>query len=92
MQATLQAGKGNLIRDTESGQILLNLNQYADVAEYVHWINSFSEDVYKTVWGDKETWAVAFAVAGKAHEFMQLAVSGCRKDAPLMSASGKDRR
>jgi hypothetical protein len=74
VQALLAAGKGRLQRDTESGQLLLDLVKHADVAEWALWINSFGDTLYKAVWGDKDTYGMAFAVAGKAHMFNQLQV------------------
>jgi hypothetical protein len=44
------------------------------VAEWALWINSFGDSVYRALWGDKDTYALAFGVAGKAHEFNQLQV------------------
>ena len=61
-------------RGTESGQLLIDLARHGDVAEWALWINSFSDTIYRTLWGDKDTYALAFAVAGKAHEFNQLQV------------------
>lgn len=76
LQDLLSAGKGQLQhRDTESGQILIDLVRHADVAELALWINTFGDSIYKAVWGDKDTYALAFAVAGKAHEFTQIQVS-----------------
>lgn len=72
VQALLAAGKGRLQRDTESGQLLFDLVKHADVAEWALWINSFGDVLYKALWGDKDTYSMAFAVAGKAHLFNQL--------------------
>ncbi len=71
----LSAGKGQLSqRNTESGQLLLDLVRHADVAEWALWVNTYGDDIYKAVWGDKDTWSLAFGVAGKAHAFNQLQV------------------
>ncbi|GBF90371.1 hypothetical protein Rsub_02477 [Raphidocelis subcapitata] len=52
--AALSAGKGRLPRrDTESGAVVLDLLRHADVAEHAAWINSFSDILYRAVWGDK---------------------------------------
>ncbi|KAI8474523.1 MAG: mannosyltransferase putative-domain-containing protein [Monoraphidium minutum] len=67
-------GKGRLRRDTESGAFLLDLVRHADVAEYAAWINSFSDVMYHAVWGDKDTYSLAFGVAGKADLFSQVQV------------------
>lgn len=61
-------------RATESGQVLLDLVRHGDVAEWALWINSFGDTVYRAVWGDKDTYALACAVAGKAHKFNQVQV------------------
>lgn len=61
-------------RATESGQVLLDLAQHGDVAEWALWINTFGDTVYRALWGDKDTYSLAFAVAGKAHAFNQLQV------------------
>lgn len=75
VQDLIRAGRGRLpARGTESGQVLINLVEHADVAEWALWINSFSDSVYRAVWGDKDTYALAFAVAGKAHVFNQIQV------------------
>jgi hypothetical protein len=76
LQGLLSAGKGPGMswRATESGQVLLDLEQHGDVVEWALWINSFGDSVYRALWGDKDTYALAFAVAGKAHEFKQMQV------------------
>lgn len=63
-------------RGTESGQLLLDLVRHGDVAEWALWINSFGDSVYRGLWGDKDTYALAFGVAGKAQEFNQVQVGG----------------
>lgn len=93
LQELLAAGKGPGMswRATESGQVLLDLVQHGDVAEWALWINSFGDTVYRALWGDKDTYALAFAVAGKAHGFNQLQVmvhgSACGMCALLLQAS-----
>lgn len=77
LQVLIAAGKGRggmAWRGTESGQVLFDLVQHGDVAEWAVWINSFGDTVYRALWGDKDTYALAFAVAGKAHVFNQLQV------------------
>ena len=39
----LDAGKGGLVRGTESGALLLDLRRHADVAQYAAWANSFGD-------------------------------------------------
>ena len=42
----------------------------ADVLEWAWYLNSFGKDgVYKFMWGDKDSFMVAFALAGKAHMY-----------------------
>ena len=53
LQDALEAGKGGLKRDTESGALALDLVRHADVVEYAAWINTFSDTMYSAVWGDK---------------------------------------
>jgi len=62
------------VRDTESGAVLLDLSRHGDVAEYLFLINSFSEHLEGTLYGDKDTFALAFAAAGKPDAFRQVAV------------------
>jgi hypothetical protein len=63
------AGLGE--RDSESGQLLVDLNRHADALEYLWWLNSYPEHTYRAVWGDKDTYAAALAGAGKAGAFAQ---------------------
>lgn len=47
----------------------------ADVLEWAWYLNSFGKDgVYKFMWGDKDSFGVAFAMAGKAHMYQQVNV------------------
>jgi Mannosyltransferase putative len=90
-QAVLGEGKGSLQRDSESGQLLLDLVRHADVLEYLVWVNSFGDSVHRALWGDKDTYALAFAVAGKAHEWVQTEVSrGSRAAAAAAAGSACD--
>ncbi len=54
--------------------MLLDLVQHADVLEYLCFINSYSDRIYKTMWGDKDTFPLAFGLAGKAHLYSQVGV------------------
>jgi hypothetical protein len=73
-QPILEQGRGITRRDTESGEVLLDLVQHADVIEYLCFINSYSDRIYKTMWGDKDTFPLAFGLAGKAHLYSQVQV------------------
>jgi hypothetical protein len=42
-QPILDAGRGITSRDTESGELLLDLVEHADVVEYLCFINSYSD-------------------------------------------------
>lgn len=76
MQAELSGGQGWLDRDTESGQLLINRLRHLDVLDVIFWINTFSDRLYsKHLHGDKDTFALGFAAAGKASDFSQVAVA-----------------
>lgn len=71
----MQAALGLHDRDAESGAVLLDLAVHADVVQYVWLINSFADKLYwKGLHGDKDTFALAFAMAGKAHCYGQVQV------------------
>ncbi|GLC37647.1 hypothetical protein PLESTM_000631900 [Pleodorina starrii] len=62
-------------RDAESGAVLIDRVAHADVLEYLWWINSFGDRLYhRLLHGDKDTFALAFAAAGKAHCYSQVAL------------------
>jgi hypothetical protein len=45
----------------------------ADVLEWTWFLNSFSDGhIYDFVYGDKDTYGVAFALAGKAHMYQHM--------------------
>ncbi|GAX76848.1 hypothetical protein CEUSTIGMA_g4294.t1 [Chlamydomonas eustigma] len=88
----INAGKGYSPRDTESGQVLIDRGKHLDVLEYLLWINSYPEKLKGSMWGDKDTFGLAFAVAGKAHLYFQVAVPPAglfhwRKDMLLIKAT-----
>ena len=71
----INQGKGFLPRDTESGQLVLDRARHLDVLEYLFWINGERErGSGDSLWGDKDTFSLAFACAGKAHLYSQVAV------------------
>jgi hypothetical protein len=77
LQAALQEAKGDLPeRETESGQLIMDLNRHADVAQYAFLLNTFDDVVGQLAWGDKDLFALAFAEAGKAHLFSAVQASG----------------
>merc|ERR1711871_1780694 len=61
------------VADTESGQFLLNTCKHQDVLEYVQALNENSDVVYDQMYGDKDTYRLAFALAGKLDKFHQVA-------------------
>lgn len=72
---TLTEGKHTpaQVADTESGQFLLNTCQHQDVLEYMQALNENSDVVYDQMYGDKDTYRLAFALAGKLDKFHQVA-------------------
>eukprot|EP00878_Enallax_costatus_P044577 GHUV01053248.1.p1 GENE.GHUV01053248.1~~GHUV01053248.1.p1 ORF type:complete len:225 (+),score=48.90 GHUV01053248.1:200-874(+) len=59
-------------RLVESGQILFDRLKHADVLEYIWLLNSHHEWVYKHMHGDKDTYLLAFSMAGKLKQFKQV--------------------
>lgn len=75
MQPILEDGRGVLrSRLCETGQLLIDRVKHADVLEYLWWINSHSIYMFKLMYGDKDTFPLAFAVAGKAYDFIQMPI------------------
>ncbi|WIA39986.1 hypothetical protein OEZ86_013414 [Tetradesmus obliquus] len=56
----------------ESGQLLLDRSAHADVLEWLWLLNSHRELVYECVVGDKDTFRMAFALAGKQQHYIQV--------------------
>ncbi len=72
-QAELQAGKGRSRRDAESGQLLIDRGRHLDALEAAFWVNSWADRLYhKHLHGDKDTFALGFALMGKAHMYRQV--------------------
>lgn len=46
-------------------------NWHADVLEWLWFLNSHPDVTYKSMYGDKDTFRLAFHLAGKASEFWQ---------------------
>ncbi|KAL3136081.1 hypothetical protein ABBQ32_007105 [Trebouxia sp. C0010 RCD-2024] len=57
---------------TESGQLLFDRARHADVLEWLWFLNSHRRPVFDWVWGDKDTYRLAFALAGKLDSFQQV--------------------
>ena len=51
---------------------LLHRNRHADVLEWVWLLNSYPDVVYRLMHGDKDTFRLAFALAGKSDLFNQV--------------------
>jgi len=47
-------------------------NLHADVLEWLWFVNSHSEVIYKLMYGDKDTFRLAFALAGKSDYYEQV--------------------
>ncbi|KAG2486139.1 hypothetical protein HYH03_015232 [Edaphochlamys debaryana] len=73
-RAVLRMGMGTGRRDTESGQLLIDRSRHLDVIEMLLFLNRHPDSNQGLVWGDKDTTWLAFAMAGKAHCFNQVAV------------------
>ena len=61
-------------RQTDSGQLLFDRRQYADVLEYLLFLNAHDEYTYERAYGDKDTYEAAFFLAGKWDSFYQMDV------------------
>jgi len=61
-----------LTADTESGQILLNTCKHQDVLEFVLALNEHDSVTYNYMFGDKDTFRLGFALAGKMLSFYQI--------------------
>ena len=46
--------------------------RHADVLEWLWFLNSHRKPVSKWMWGDKDTYRLAFALADKADHFQQV--------------------
>lgn len=46
--------------------------RHADVLEWLWFLNSHRKPVSDWMWGDKDTYRLAFALAGKADAFQQV--------------------
>jgi hypothetical protein len=64
--------KPSEVADTESGQLLLDTCRHADVLQYVHALNQQSAVTYDYMFGDKDTFRLAFAIADKLEAFNQV--------------------
>lgn len=68
----LTTAKPSEVADTESGQLLLDTCKHADVLQYVHALNQQSAVTYDYMFGDKDTFRLAFAIADKLEAFNQV--------------------
>jgi len=68
----LTTAKPSEVADTESGQLLIDTCKHADVLQYVHALNQQSAVTYDYMFGDKDTFRLAFAIADKLEAFNQV--------------------
>lgn len=63
-------------RQTEAGQFVFNMEKHWDVLEYLLFVNMHYNMTYNVegVLGDKDTFRVAFTLAGKGKEFYQVPI------------------
>jgi hypothetical protein len=47
-------------------------NLHADVLEWLWFLNSHAETIYKLMYGDKDTFSLAFHLAGKNVSYQQV--------------------
>ncbi|KAK9807589.1 hypothetical protein WJX72_003512 [[Myrmecia] bisecta] len=61
------------VTQTDAGQFLLDRRRHADVIEWVWFLNSYGPGgIYQHTWSDKETYQLAFHLAGKPGDFQQV--------------------
>ncbi|KAG2500725.1 hypothetical protein HYH03_001489 [Edaphochlamys debaryana] len=71
----LLSRKGSSARHCESGAMMVDRTRHLDMLEWAWWLNSMGKDVtYKYVYGDKDTFGVAFAMAGKPTAYYQVPI------------------
>ncbi|WIA35119.1 hypothetical protein OEZ86_003600 [Tetradesmus obliquus] len=58
----------------ESGQVLFDRLRHYDVLEWLFWLNSRSNETYQHMHGDKDTYRLAFGLAGKLAQHRQVAL------------------
>jgi hypothetical protein len=65
--AALDSAKGEFSRHAESGQVLIDRSRHLDALEWAWLLNAFGDrtGLYKKVYGDKDTFGIGFALAGK---------------------------
>lgn len=61
-------------RLTESGEIVLDRVRHADVLELMWMLNSHHDVLYGLMYGDKDTFKIAYFLANKSQEYNQVAV------------------
>ncbi|GAB4812962.1 hypothetical protein N2152v2_000008 [Parachlorella kessleri] len=59
------------LSQAETGMLLLNRTEHADVLEYLLFLNVHDEFTYRVTYGDKDTFRAAFDLAGKRDFFYQ---------------------
>ncbi|KAK9862082.1 hypothetical protein WJX84_012147 [Apatococcus fuscideae] len=56
----------------ESGQLLFDRVRHADVLEYLWFLNAHQDPVYQLAYGDKDTFLLAFMLADKREQYLQV--------------------
>ncbi|KAI8471635.1 MAG: mannosyltransferase putative-domain-containing protein [Monoraphidium minutum] len=57
----------------DSGQLLVDRGRHYDALQWLWLLNSHTEVLYKAMHGDKDTYLLAFHLAGRAADFRQVA-------------------
>ncbi|KAG2500723.1 hypothetical protein HYH03_001487 [Edaphochlamys debaryana] len=71
----IATGKGIFNRYAESGAVMVDRTRHLDMLEWAWWMNAMGHDLtYNYMYGDKDTFGVAFAMAGKPTEYYQVPV------------------
>lgn len=67
-----EGAAGSSHRTTESGQVVLDRGRHADVLEWLWFLNSHPRLTSQQLQGDKDTFPMAFGLAGKGTQFQQV--------------------
>ena len=71
----IAGGKGAYRRYAESGAVLVDRSRHLDMLEWAWWLNAMGDGLtYKYMYGDKDAFGVAFALAGKPKSYYQVCV------------------
>lgn len=59
-------------RESESGQVMVDRSRHRDMLDWLWFLNSQKGCVYRNMLGDKDTFWVAFHLAGRVEDFQQV--------------------